>query len=150
MKYGLSEKDITELIRVPPLNRNAAIVNFIARAIAFVWVLWWIIFNIRLYTQRNSNVEPSFANILLALIVLVSVIIQLKLDILGALLIILEGLFITVAFMDATPRDEWLSQAHILFIVGIPGVIAGLGMLIAWSRRKRSIDQHIEKLFGGT
>ena len=139
IEKGVDEKSILELVKPPPLDSTTVFIDYIARIIALVWAAWWVIFTIRTYIQADTNIEFDLSMPLLALIFVVSALIPWKWKALGGILLILEGLFITAAYMEQTPSEQWLSQAAYLVIIGIPAVIAGLLFLIHWFRTRRIV-----------
>lgn len=152
---NVSEKEINEIISPPKPGADVFWVRNLSRIIAIVWALWWVIFTYQLFTldvtvgethwTEGTNIQANWTTILMAGIFLVSALIPFKWEPLGGILLILEGLFITVAYMDDIPQEKWLDEILFLFIVGIPAVIAGLGFLIAWTRSKKSPFKHIEE-----
>ncbi|MFC1907985.1 hypothetical protein ACFLWD_02785 [Chloroflexota bacterium] len=115
-------------------------IHYIALALAVIWASWWIFFGL-----ASSFVEElNLAGVLVhttspGLVFLVSTVIAWRWKAIGGIMLILEGLFLLIAY-PVVMHNSFPSSTVVfmLLTMALPPLLAGPLFLISWRKSKTS------------
>ena len=121
-------------------NRNIKIIRYLARLIALAWGGFWVFFGVASGLGERMNAEGVFMHALLpGLVFLASVIIPWIWESWGGILLILEGLFVCVAYpMMAKGHFPLNTIFFVLLTMGLPPIVSGIFFLFI-SRKSKPV-----------
>jgi hypothetical protein len=118
--------------------------RYLARAIALAWGGFWVFFGVASGIGEKMNTEGIFMHALLpGLVFLASVVIPWIWEKPGGVLLILEGLFVCVAYpMMFYPRFHISTVIYVLLTMGFPPIVSGIIFLFV-SRKPKPVPLEV-------
>jgi len=115
--------------------------RYIARALALIWAGWWVLFGVASGIEEKLNPPGILIHSAVpGLIFLASVITAWRWESVGGVILLLEGLFVCIAYPTTMGKRFPLSTIFcVLVTMALPPLIAGLLFLVS-RRKSRSKD----------
>jgi hypothetical protein len=111
--------------------------RYIGQALALIWAGWWIFFGVASGMDERLNLLGILIHATIpGLIFLVSAIIAWQWQVIGSIVLILEGLLIFIVYPVMFRHLSFLTIILTLLTLALPPLIAGFLLLVSWRKLK--------------